>query len=324
MVLSMATRREVIERYAGEYRRARESEKTLVLDCVVSVTGYHRKYVAWLLRNHGRRIRAGCGRVLLADARLEGRGSGNGKRERRRRAVYDAEVKAVLVQLWALWDYICGKRLVCALREQLPGRVADGTLAVSAGVMQKLMRMSASTADRLLASERRKEAGYRRRRLTRPGSLLRHQIPVRTFSDWSDAEVGFVEADLVAHDGGNSSGDYCYTLDMVDVRTGWVEQVAVLNRAQRWVFEALKGVRLRLPFPLLALDSDNGSEFIKAHLRRYCDAEGIVFTRSRPYRKNDPCPESFRGAICGAKELVGGSSLCGVPSVRGSRGRGLA
>jgi hypothetical protein len=95
--------------------------------------------------------------------------------------------------------------------------------------------------------------------------------------------------DLVAHEGGNASGDFAYTLDLTDVSTGWTELAAVKNRAQVWVFEALQEVRQRLPFPLLGLDSDNGGEFINHHLKRYCEQEKITFTRSRPYRKNDNC-----------------------------------
>ncbi|MGH9342059.1 MAG: integrase catalytic domain-containing protein, partial [Acidobacteriota bacterium] len=106
---------------------------------------------------------------------------------------------------------------------------------------------------------------------------------------WDEASPGFVEVDLVAHEGGNSRGDYAQTLDLTDVCSGWTELAAVKNKAQVWVFEALEQIRSRLPFPLLGLDSDNGGEFINHHLYRYCEKEGITFTRSRPLRKNDNC-----------------------------------
>jgi hypothetical protein len=152
----------------------------------------------------------------------------------------------------------------------------------------KLLRISAATIDRLLKPERRKYE-LRGRSRTKPGTLLKHQIPIRTFSEWDEQQPGFVEVDLVGHDGGLATGDYCQTLDMTDVATTWTETMAVKNKAQVWVFEALKNLRKNLPFPLLGLDSDNGSEFINQQLKRYCEAQKLTFTRSRPYRKNDNC-----------------------------------
>lgn len=286
---TMADRRVIIKSFAKAYQSGSRGRRSALLDEVVQVTGYHRKYAAWLLRTHGRKTDLGSGVVVVADVAAGVSPGAAAKPKRRRRSVYGQDVREALVVVWRMLDCICGKRLVWAMRDLLPELVAHGSLRVSSAVLGKLMRISAATADRLLSAERKRVASVRRRRLTRPGSLLKRQIPIRTFGDWSDAVMGYMEADLVAHDGGNPSGDYCHTLDMVDVRTGWTEQVAVLNRAQRWVFEALKEVRGRLPFPLLGLDSDNGSEFINAHLKRWCDAERIVFTRSRPYRKNDSC-----------------------------------
>jgi hypothetical protein len=122
----------------------------------------------------------------------------------------------------------------------------------------------------------------RRRSHTKPGTLLKHQIPIRTFAEWDEAQPGFVEIDMVAHDGGLAVGDYCQTLDLTDICTGWTEAEAVPNKAQVWVFEAIQTIRQRLPFPLLGLDSDNGSEFVNQELLRYCQKERITFTRARP------------------------------------------
>jgi hypothetical protein len=108
-------------------------------------------------------------------------------------------------------------------------------------------------------------------------------------SEWDDAVPGYVEIDLVAHCGSTAAGDYVNTLDVTDICTGWTETAAVLNKAQRHVFNALLDIENRLPFPLRGIDSDNGSEFINGHLYRYCRQKGIVFTRSRPYKKNDGC-----------------------------------
>jgi len=153
---------------------------------------------------------------------------------------------------------------------------------------EKILEISASTIDRLLSKEKAKMRLKGRAR-TKPGTLLKHQIPIRTFADWDEGRPGFVEIDLVSHDGGNARGDYAQTLDVTDVYTGWTETEAVKNKAQIWTFKALKGIRKRLPFKLLGIDSDNGSEFINAHLLRFCKQEKITFTRTRPYRKNDNC-----------------------------------
>jgi hypothetical protein len=140
--------------------------------------------------------------------------------------------------------------------------------------------MSAATIERRLAPDRAKLA-VRGRSHTKPGSLLKDAIPMRTWADWDDAVPGFVEIDLVGHEGGNSRGEFAFTLTVTDIATGWVENRAVRNKAQRWVFEALVDIRAHLPFPLRGIDSDNGSEFINHHLLRYCTEQQITFTRSR-------------------------------------------
>jgi hypothetical protein len=161
-------------------------------------------------------------------------------------------------------------------------------LDVSDEVRHLLLSISASTADRLLAGDRRR-LELKGRSGTKPGSLLKHKIPICTFADWDDAEVGFLQIDLVGHEGGNSRGDFCQSLTGTDVATGWTELRGLRNKAQVWTFEALKNIREHLPFPLLGINSDTGSEFINHHLFRYCKAEKITFTRCREGRKNDNC-----------------------------------
>ncbi len=124
---------------------------------------------------------------------------------------------------------------------------------------------------------------------TKPGTLLKNQIPIRTYSEWDEKRPGFVEIDLVGHDGGDAKGEYMQALDVTDVCTGWTETQAVKNKAQVWVFEALEDIKSQLPFELLGIDSDNGSEFINHHLFRFCKEGEITFTRTRSYRKNDNC-----------------------------------
>lgn len=185
-------------------------------------------------------------------------------------------------------DYICGKRLHAALPELVTVLERHNELRCDRTTREKLLRVSAATIDRLLRTERRKYQ-LRGKARTKPGTLLKHQIPIRTFAEWDEQQPGFGEIDLVGHDGGLAAGDYCQTLDFTDVATTWTETRAVRNKAQARVFAALQKVRKDLPFALLGLDSDNGSEFINDELLRYCRQEKITFTRSRPYRKNDNC-----------------------------------
>jgi hypothetical protein len=276
----MRERRVLVKAFAAEYRRVRKKRKGAILDRFVEATGYKRHYAARLLRNHGRGVVLAPGVIVKGDVGCRIR--------RRRQRLYGEDVKRVLIRLWKLLDYICGKRLVGALAETIEALERHGELKLSEQLRRKLLSVSAATIDRLLASERKK-LQLKGRSSTKPGSLLRQQIPIRTFADWDEARPGFVEMDLVAHEGGDASGDFAYTLDLTDVSTGWTELAAVKNRAQVWVFEALQEVCRRLPFRLLGLDSDNGSEFINHHLKSYCEQEEITFTRSRPYRKNDNC-----------------------------------
>ena len=146
--------------------------------------------------------------------------------------------------------------------------------------------MSAATIDRRLPAHRAKLMP-RGRSHTKPGSLLKSQIPVRMWADWDDAVPGFVEIDLVGHEGGNTSREFCFTLTVTDIATGWTVNRSVRNKAQRWVFEALQHVVDSFPFPIRGIDSDNGSEFINDQLLRWCIEQKVTFTRSRPGNKND-------------------------------------
>lgn len=279
----MNTRREIIKKMAPEYQKATKKEKRKILDELVHLTGYTRTYASWLLSHHGRKVY------------LTGR---NGKKyrvigsitkvKRNRKKIYDEEVLSSLKKIWLIFDCPCGKRLAPSLPWMIKKLEKHEELVLSQEVKAKLLSISPATVDRLLQKEKRKLT-FTFRSYTKPGTLLKHQIPVRTFADWDEKRPGFCEMDLVAHDGGNPSGDFCQTLDVTDVLTGWTETQAVKNKAQKWVFEALEQIRARLPFPLLGIDSDNGGEFINNQLIRYCQKEQITFTRSRPSKKNDNC-----------------------------------
>lgn len=250
-------------RYIG----AGKKEKGRILDEFTQVTGLHRKAAIRLLRRQGPRVRAG------------GRG---------RRPEYGDEVVEALRKVWEASDRLCSKRLKPFVAEMVAVMRRHGELAVSVQVEAALCRMSPATMDRRLRPWRR-GGGRRPLSTTRPGSLLKSSIPIRTFADWTEDRPGFMEVDLVAHCGESTEGFYLTTLCAVDVASSWSECVGVWGKGQERVGGAVHRVRSRLPFPLLGLDSDNGSEFINQHLYGYCRREGITFTRSRSYKKNDSC-----------------------------------
>ncbi len=190
-----------------------------------------------------------------------------------RRTIYGDEERHALLMLPDLFDGICSRWLRAAMDVELPGLVQSGALQVSPACYQRLLRISPATIDRLLSGRRpqvRSSRGF-----TKPGTLLKHQIAVRTWAEWTEDRPGFCEMDLVDHSGGQiiRGADHAWTLCFTDVHTAWTECVAVRNKAQIHVFEAIRCARARLPFPLLGIDSDNGSELINDQLRRYCGRE---------------------------------------------------
>ena len=188
------------------------------------------------------------------------------------------------------------------LKEFVAAMERFGHLELSDDVRQHLLAMSAATMDRLLYTERHPNG--RGISTTRPGQLLKSQIPVRTFADWNEVTPGFMEADLVAHCGDNASGSFLYTLTLTDIATGWTECVGLLHRTEADVTGALRQVRQALPFPLLGLDTDNGGEFINYEMLRCCQREQITFTRARTYKKNDQAHvEQKNGSV--VRRLVG-------------------
>ena len=249
------------------YRKVGRKERTAILDEFVKTTGYHRKHATALL--NGRRRRS------------------QGPIRRPRRARYGAEEASALLILSPLFDHINSKRLRKALDVELERLHESGFLQVSSECYEKLQRVSPATIDRLLAGRRRRSG--KGRGFTKPGTLLKHQIPVRTWADWTEDRPGFCEMDLVDHSGGRiiRGADHAWTLCFTDVKTAWTECVAVRNKAQVHVFAAIKRARRRLPFPLLGIDSDNGSEFINDQLYRYCLQEQLTFTRGRAGPNND-------------------------------------
>jgi hypothetical protein len=288
MRLTMRERRAVVAATAKRYQNATKKQRTVILDEFIQTTGYRRSYAAWLLSNWLRKkvfTFDGVRRIYVFGLK---RPKAKGKNPPKRPPTYGTDTVRYVKQLWALAGGLCGKRLAPFIRDVVPTLERFEEISLRAEERQKLLKISPATIDRLLAPERKKYQ-LKGRATTRPGSLLKHQIPVRTFADWDEHRPGFMEADLVALDGGLPASDVLHSLTLTDTASGWTEVCALRSKARRWVLEALKDVRLGLPFPLLGLDCDNGSEFINEELFLYCQDEHLTFTRSRPYRKNDNC-----------------------------------
>jgi hypothetical protein len=271
MPLSLTERQAVLRELAGRYRRARKRERTALIDQVQTLCGYNRSYAARALRT------------------ATARGSAPPRPGRGRKPTYGSAAKNALIRCWAILNFPTGKRLQPFLPELVARLEHYGELPLDAATRVQLLAMSAASMDRFLAAERRR-LEVKGRSGTKPGTLLKHQIPVRTWAEWDDAtQPGFLEIDRVSHDGGAARGDFAWTLDMVDILTGWTETAALPNKARKWVLEALDTRRTQFPFRIRGLDSDNGSEFINHHLVAWCDAHHITLTRSRAYHKNDGC-----------------------------------
>ncbi len=251
----------------ARYERAFKSEKQTMLDEFTKTTGYTRKHAIHLLRGT---YRHKAGRI-----------------KRPRGKTYTEIDARVIAKICSLFDWIASKRLqpqIAVGIDQL--QKAGELLFLTEMQKKKLIGISASSIDRLLVSQHLRPTN-KGRSYTKPGTLLKSQIPIRTFADWNENKVGFFEMDLVGHEGGNAQGAFAFTLNMTDVKTGWSEQVAVPNKGQFAVFAAIKTIRARILFALLGVDSDSGSEFINEILCRYCIQEKITFTRGRPGKKND-------------------------------------
>ena len=280
-MLTMRQKKAVTKELKDRYQRSSKKEKTIMLNGFIQLTRYNRSYAARVLR-----IKEVLGYMNIGGRRV--RLVRDNKRKRNKNKVYDQDVLEALKEIWKIGDYICSKRLAPYLSEIIPVLEKWGEIKLDAKVRKKLFEISAATIDRMLA-ETRKRYRIKGRSTTRPGTLLKKSIPIKTFADWDEAKPGFFEVDLVFHDGGAARGDFIQSLNFTDICTSWDEMIAVKNKAQIWVFAGIKRIEERLPFSILGLDSDNGAEFINAHLLRYCEENQITFTRSRPYRKNDSC-----------------------------------
>jgi Integrase core domain len=267
--VQQASRHDLARALAPRYAHASRHEKGQLLDEFCALTGYTRKHALVLLSHPP------------AEERVWNR--------RGRPPSYGPAEVALLRVCWAATDGICAKRLAPFLPELLRRlRRWHALEHVSAETIERVAHLSPATIDRALASSR---DGLPKRGLstTRPGTLLKHQVAIKTFADWTETVPGFVEVDLVAHCGWTGAGPFLYTLTLVDVATGWVSCAGLRDKRAQTVLAAVRRLQAGLPFTLLGLDSDSGSEFLNTALLDYCAEQHITFTRGRPYRKNDGC-----------------------------------
>ena len=290
--LRYQARRDVLQQMAPQYRRASPAQKRMLLEAFIAATSYVPKYARWLL-NHAEEVQQTHGRSHFR--------------------TYGPDVHHALFLVWHAANRICAKRLIPFLPILIEALERHEHLQISEECRRQLFAMSAATADRLLASQRKQsQRGFS---TTRAGTLLKQQIPIRTFQEWNEARPGFVEADLVAHCGTDIEGGYLYTLTLTDVATGWTECLPLLYRSQETVLTAFQRARTLFPFPILGIDTDNGGEFINEVIVAYCEHEQITFTRGRPYQKRDQCfVEQKNGAI--VRQVVGYDRFVGEYAYR--------
>jgi transposase InsO family protein len=289
--MTHAMRMELANAVRDRYATAAHKDKGRILEEFVAATGYHEKSAIRVLNNAPEPKR---------------------RQTRHRPSLYDEAARGALIVMWEASDRVCGKRLKALLPILLPALERNGHLKLEIEIRCKILSMSAATIDRLLRMPRRTTLT---KKPPRTVPEPRRRIKMRTFADWNEPLPGSMEMDLVAHCGDVNRGSYIHSLVLTDIASGWTEAAPIVVREGSLVVETLERIRMGLPFPLTALDVDNGSEFINNRLIEYCLGHGIELTRSRPYRKNDQAwIEQKNGAV--VRKLLGYRRFEGLAAAR--------
>jgi len=269
-MMNMETRNEYLKEVRRNYLKASRKEKSIILSEAEKITKMDRKTLI---------------KKLKAESNIDKR-----KEDKRKKPkYYDNEVKAALEKLWEIFDFPCGKRLKSNLKpEILSMLLREGEICLSDKVMTKLLKISPPSIDRCL-EHARKTRGMNVLKKSKSNPLLFDMILTKTSSEFDRTVIGNIEMDHVEHCGSNKGGNYVCSLSNVDVASGWFEGEAMINMGQEKTHKGIKRARQRMPFNWKEMHPDNGTSFINDMVYRYAKEEGIEFTRSRPYKKNDNC-----------------------------------
>ena len=282
MGLDMKTKKKLTEETAKRYCTASKKNKTKIIDEFIATTGYNRKYAIHILKNtayvkvtHFNNVARQSVQVITKT-----------RKKRTYEKYYGQDVQKQVIRLWIFSMYLCSKRLVPFIRDNID--YFSQKFGYDEHLKALLSSISSATVGRILKPEIPKHS-IRGISTTRPAKNLNKLIPIRTFFDWDERKPGFFEVDTVANCGVSTQGQYICTLTLTDVHSGWTENRALLNKAHRWVKEAVADVKEKLPFQMKGIDSDNGSEFKNMQLLQWCKSNEVIFTRSRSHKKNDNC-----------------------------------
>ena len=264
--MTMTTKQDIISAQRPAYLKGNKQEKGRILDSIALTTGLQRKAIIQRFR------------------RLPRRSPGSGKRRGRKRR-YGSDVTLALQEVWQAENEICGERLHPQIPECVSVLSRDQMWAYSILTTQQLLEMSLGTVKRRVAAFEKARGRRRGRAATKP-SNLKEIIPIRR-GPWQNPNPGYGEVDTVAHCGVTLAGDYSYSVQYTDVASIWTCLAGQWNKGEIATVKSLERIKQRLPFPLLGIDPDSGSEFINWHCKGWCDEQQITMTRTRPYMKND-------------------------------------
>lgn len=282
MGLDMKTKRKLTEETAKRYCFAEKKQKSKIIDEFIANTGYNRKYAIHILKNTAVIKVSNFNNVEKKFVQIVHKT----RKKRHYQKYYGDDVKAEVIHIWVFSMFLCAKRLVTFIKDNLD--YLSVKFNYDEKLKYKLSKISSATIGRILKPEIPKYS-LRGISTTKPAKNLNAFIPVRVYFDWDERQPGFFEVDTVANCGMSAQGQYISTLTLTDVYSGWTENRALLNKAQRWVKEAVDDVKKKIPFVMKGLDSDNGSELKNSQLLQWCYENQVEFTRSRPYKKNDNC-----------------------------------